>query len=191
MSWILWSCLRSAVKSHAGEIGIWNERINLSSVPFEIFQRHNLKSFECRFDLFCPPAGQIYLITLGHYLLISSLQGFGMPLAGYLIHWIGPRPAIATGCLIFSCGTALTYFTLNTVSSSSFTRSFLIIFSHLLPQLFLIFSCVTTQLMHISLWIWRGALALERLYNLYNCYQRKASAYGFITNHQKSRRYCS
>ena len=65
-----------------------------------------------------------------------SLQGFGMPLAGYLIHWIGPRPAIATGCLIFSCGTALTYFTLNTVSSSSFTRSFLIIFfsssSHIL-----------------------------------------------------------
>ena len=120
-----------------------------------------------------------------------SLQGFGMPLAGYLIHWIGPRPAIATGCLIFSCGTALTYFTLNTVSSSSFTRSFLNIFYRLFLQLFLIFSCVTTQLMHISLWIWRVALALERLYNLYNCYQRKASAYGFITNYQKSRRYCS
>ena len=120
-----------------------------------------------------------------------SLQGFGMPLAGYLIHWIGPRPAIATGCLIFSCGTALTYFTLNTVSSSSFTRSFLIIFSHLLPQLFLIFSCVTTQLMHISLWIWRVALALEKLYNLY-WYRRMASAInGFITNYQKGRRYCS
>ena len=65
-----------------------------------------------------------------------SLQGFGMPLAGYLIHWIGPRPAIATGCLIFSCGTALTYFTLNTVSSSSFTRSFLIIFLIFYPNFF-------------------------------------------------------
>ena len=45
----------------------------------------------------------------------NPLQGFGMPLAGYLIHWIGARPAIATGCLIFSSGTALTYFTLNMV----------------------------------------------------------------------------
>ena len=70
-----------------------------------------------------------------------SLQGFGMPLAGYLIHWIGPRPAIATGCLIFSCGTALTYFTLNTVSSSSFTRPFLIIF----------FSSFTPTFSHILL----------------------------------------
>jgi len=57
-------------------------------------------------------------LTYGDFIIVQSVwgmtQGFGMPLAGYLIHWIGPRPAIATGCLIFSCGTALTYFTLNT-----------------------------------------------------------------------------
>ena len=57
-------------------------------------------------------------VCLLFYLLLTitnPLQGFGMPLAGYLIHWIGARPAIATGCLIFSSGNALTYYTLNMV----------------------------------------------------------------------------
>ena len=61
-------------------------------------------SFLCVCLLFC------LLLTI-----TNPLQGFGMPLAGYLIHWIGARPAIATGCLIFSSGNALTYYTLNMV----------------------------------------------------------------------------
>jgi len=56
-------------------------------------------------------------LTYGDFIIVQSVwgmtQGFGMPLAGYLIHWIGARPAIATGCLIFSSGNALTYYTLN------------------------------------------------------------------------------
>ena len=66
-----------------------------------------------------PPLYVFVYLFAGSLLTNNNfLQGFGMPLAGYLIHWIGARPAIAAGCLIFSSGTALTYFTLNMVSWS-------------------------------------------------------------------------
>ena len=44
-------------------------------------------------------------------------QGVTMPLSGFLVRWTGARPAMFTGCAIFSLGTALTYFTLEMVIS--------------------------------------------------------------------------
>ena len=42
-----------------------------------------------------------------------------MPLSGFLIRWTGPRPAMFTGCAIFSLGTGLTYFTLEMVMTEN------------------------------------------------------------------------
>jgi len=55
-------------------------------------------------------------LTYGDFIIVQSVwgmtQGVTMPLSGFLVRWTGARPAMFTGCAIFSLGTALTYFTL-------------------------------------------------------------------------------
>lgn len=57
-------------------------------------------------------------LTYTDFVVVQSVwgmtQGTIMPISGFLIRYIGPRLAMFMGCCIFSLGTALTYFTINT-----------------------------------------------------------------------------
>ena len=85
-----------------------------------------------------------------------------MPLSGFLVRWTGARPAMFTGCAIFSLGTALTYFTLEMVMPEK--KGFLPIFNFQdLPWVALVFLLKHFQLsgssvggfhirIHLGLW---------------------------------------
>ncbi len=70
-------------------------------------------------------------LTYGDFIIVQSVwgvtQGTIFPLSGFIIRLIGPRVAMFGGCVIFSLGTALTYFTIKTSSLTlvAFTYGFI------------------------------------------------------------------
>ncbi len=56
-------------------------------------------------------------LTYGDFIVVQSVwgmtQGTIFPLSGFLIRVVGRRVAMVGGCVIFSMGAALTYFTID------------------------------------------------------------------------------